>query len=113
MFAGGVSDVSAVIAVSVAQALHALGSARDEAPDPEDVTAGWTGFVVFLLLIAAVVVLGFSLVKQLRKAEAARQAGVFGPVDDEGAGAGPDGGADGGADEDTGTDAGSEPRQSP
>jgi hypothetical protein len=54
----------------------------DQAPEPEDVTAGWTALVVFLLLIAAVAFLGFSLVKQLRKAEAARKAGVYGPVEE-------------------------------
>ena len=37
--------------------------------------AGWTAFVLFLLLIGAVVVLAFSLVKQLRKAQAARTPG--------------------------------------
>jgi hypothetical protein len=59
----------------------------DEGPEPEDVTAGWTALVVFLLLIAAVVFLGFSLVKQLRKAQAAKDAGVFDepdqPTDDK------------------------------
>ena len=50
----------------------------DEAPDDEDVKAGWTAFVLFLLLIAAVVLLAFSLVKQLRKAQAAKDAGVYG-----------------------------------
>ncbi|HCB02908.1 MAG TPA: hypothetical protein DEQ43_01350 [Nocardioides bacterium] len=50
----------------------------DETPKDEDVKAGWTAFVLFLLLIGAVVVLGFSLVKQLRKAEAAKEAGVYG-----------------------------------
>ncbi len=54
----------------------------DPAPEPEEVTAGWTALVIFLLLIAAVVFLGFSLVKQLRKAEAARKAGVYGDVDE-------------------------------
>ena len=49
----------------------------DQAPEPEDVTAGWTALVIFLLLIAAVVFLGFSLVKQLRKAQAAKDAGVY------------------------------------
>ncbi|MGH3361604.1 MAG: hypothetical protein ACRDOM_04020 [Nocardioides sp.] len=49
----------------------------DEAPEPEDVKAGWLALVVFLLLIAAVAFLGFSLVKQLRKAQAAKDAGVF------------------------------------
>ena len=51
---------------------------EDETPKPEDVKAGWTAFVLFLLLLAAVVVLGFSLSKQLRKAQAAKDAGVYG-----------------------------------
>jgi hypothetical protein len=54
----------------------------DQPPEPEDVTAGWTALVVFLLLIAAVVFLGFSLVKQLRKAQAAKDAGVFDEPDE-------------------------------
>ena len=53
-----------------------------QAPDPEDVTAGWTALIVFLLLIAALVVLGFSLTKQLRKAQAAKDAGVYDDSDD-------------------------------
>ncbi len=58
----------------------------DPTPEPEDVKAGWGAFALFLLLIAAVVVLGFSLVKQLRKAQAAKDAGVYGdePVDSGG-----------------------------
>jgi hypothetical protein len=52
--------------------------AADQTPQDEDVKAGWTAFIIFLLLIAAVVVLGFSLVKQLRKAQAAKDAGVYG-----------------------------------
>jgi hypothetical protein len=58
-----------------------LVSAADKTPKDEDVKAGWTALVVFLLLIAAVVVLAFSFVKQLRKAQAAKDAGVYG--DDE------------------------------
>ena len=58
-----------------------------EGPEPEDVKAGWTALVLFLLLIAAVVFLAFSLVKQLRKAQAAKDAGVYDdqdePVDHE------------------------------
>ena len=50
----------------------------DETPKPEDVKAGWTAFVIFLLLAVAVVVLGFSLTKQLRRAQAAKDAGVYG-----------------------------------
>jgi hypothetical protein len=55
--------------------------AADQTPDDKDVTAGWTAFVLFLLLIAAVVVLGFSLAKQLRKAQAAKDAGVYGDTE--------------------------------
>ena len=56
--------------------------AADEVPKDEDVKAGWTALVVFLLLIAAVVVLGFSLFKQLRRAQAAEDAGVYGSDDE-------------------------------
>ena len=57
--------------------------AADPNPEPEDVKAGWGAFALFLLLVAAVVLLGLSLVKQLRKAQAAKDAGVYGdePVD--------------------------------
>ena len=67
----------------------------DQTPKDEDVKAGWTAFVLFLLLIAAVVVLGFSLVKQLRKAQAAEDAGVYGSDDEP---ADSDSDADSGAD---------------
>ena len=50
----------------------------DEAPEPEDVKAGWTAFALFLLLIGAVVLLGFSLTKHLRRAQAAEEAGLYG-----------------------------------
>ncbi len=58
----------------------ALGLVRiaDETPEPEDVKAGWTAFAIFLLLILAVVLLGFSLTKHLRRAQAAEEAGLFG-----------------------------------
>ena len=55
----------------------------DESPEPEDVKAGWTAFAIFLLLAAAVVFLGFSLVKQLRKAQSAKDAGVYGDAPEE------------------------------
>jgi hypothetical protein len=50
----------------------------DQSPQPEDVKAGWTAFAIFILLAVAVALLGFSLVKQLRKAQAAKDAGVYG-----------------------------------
>ena len=42
--------------------------AAQEAPEPEDVKAGWLGFAVWIGLVVAVVLLAFSFVKQLRKA---------------------------------------------
>ena len=49
----------------------------DEAPKDEDVKAGWTAFAIFIGLCLAVALLGFSLVKQLRKAQAAEDAGLY------------------------------------
>ena len=54
------------------------GAASDPVPAPEDVKAGWTALLIFVGLGLAVVFLAFSLVKQLRKAQAARDAGVYG-----------------------------------
>ncbi len=88
-----------------AQAVQLFTERLDEVPVDKDVKAGWTALLIFLLLIGAVVVLGFSLVKQLRKTEANRKAGVFGPVDDA---------ADTAADPvNTDADTGSQPRQTP
>ena len=49
----------------------------DDVPKDEDVKAGWLAFAIFVGLILAVAFLGFSLVKQLRKAQAAEDAGVY------------------------------------
>ena len=81
--------VAPVALVSVA--LVSAGQ-QDPAPEADDVTAGPWGLLVFLALIVATVILMFSFVKQLRKTEQARKAGVFGPVepeDDESDDAGP------------------------
>lgn len=55
----------------------------DPTPKPTEVKAGPLGFAMWIFMILAVVVLAFSLVKQLRKAQAAKDAGVYGdePVD--------------------------------
>ncbi len=50
----------------------------DEPPAPSEVKAGPLGFAVFVFLILAVAVIGWSLVRQLRKAQAAKDAGVYG-----------------------------------
>ncbi|CAA9378656.1 MAG: hypothetical protein AVDCRST_MAG32-1358 [uncultured Nocardioides sp.] len=47
-------------------------------PDDADVKAGPMGFAVFVFLILAVAVIGWSLTRQLRKAQAAKDAGVYG-----------------------------------
>jgi hypothetical protein len=60
-----------------AEVLPFLLRVADAPPKDEDVTAGWLAFAVFAALIVAVVLLGFSLVKQLRKAAAAKEAGVY------------------------------------
>lgn len=49
----------------------------DDVPEPEEVKAGWTAFAVFLLLCVAVALLGWSLTRQLRKAERAKESGVL------------------------------------
>lgn len=54
------------------------GERLDPTPEDKDVTAGWVGFAVFIGLILAVVVIAFSLVRQLRRAQAAKDAGVYG-----------------------------------
>ena len=50
----------------------------DPTPEPTEVKAGPLGFALWIFLILAVVVIGFSLVKHLRKAEAAKDAGLYG-----------------------------------
>ena len=52
--------------------------ADDPTPADNDVVAGPLGFAMWIFMILAVVVLAFSLVKQLRKAQAAKDAGVYG-----------------------------------
>ncbi|TGN64039.1 hypothetical protein EXE59_08800 [Nocardioides eburneiflavus] len=51
---------------------------QDPTPEPTEVKAGPLGFAVWIFMILAVVVIAFSLVKQLRKAQAAKDAGVYG-----------------------------------
>jgi hypothetical protein len=58
----------------------------DPRPKDDEVTAGGTAAAVFIALILAVAFLGWSLVRQLRKAQRAKDAGVYGdePVQPEG-----------------------------
>jgi hypothetical protein len=66
------------VAAVLLPVVHVMGAAVDKTPKDEDVKAGGWGALVFVLLILAVVVLAISFVKQLRKAEAAKKAGVYG-----------------------------------
>ena len=54
------------------------GNNPDPVPADNDVVAGGTALLVFAFLALAVVFLAFSFVKQLRKTQANRDAGVFG-----------------------------------
>ena len=54
--------------------------ADDPVPEDNDVVAGPWGAIVFVALILAGVFLAFSFLKQLRKAQAAKDAGVYGDV---------------------------------
>lgn len=64
-----------------------------DGPKPEDVKAGWTAFIVFLLLLLAVALLGWSLTRQLKKVDRAKEEGVLpsGKAGRRGPGAGGDG----------------------
>lgn len=57
--------------------LQVLLAVEEEGPEANDVVAGWTGLVVLLALALAVGFLGWSLVKQLKKADRAAEAGVY------------------------------------
>jgi hypothetical protein len=52
-------------------------AAADPVPAENDVKAGWVALVVVLLLVVAVVLLLRSFTKQLKKVDAAEEAGVY------------------------------------
>lgn len=47
-------------------------------PEPEDVKAGYTALFLWLGMGVAVALLGWSLTRQLRRTQAAKDAGVYG-----------------------------------
>lgn len=53
----------------------------DKTPTDNKVTAGWGAFGVFMLMVVAVALLGWSLSRHLRKAQRNEEAGVFDPTD--------------------------------
>ena len=58
--------------------LSVLAEDKKKAPDADDVVAGWTGLLVFVLLILAVVAIGWALTRSLRTAQRAKEQGVYG-----------------------------------
>jgi hypothetical protein len=59
-----------------------LAVLADKVPSEDEIGAGWIYAVVFVLLAGAVVFLGFSLTKHLRKARTNADSGAFGKPDD-------------------------------
>jgi len=60
-----------------------LAVASDPRPDDNNVVAGWVGAVVLVALVIAVVFILRSFTKQLKKVDAAQEAGVYGEDDQE------------------------------
>jgi TRAP-type C4-dicarboxylate transport system permease small subunit len=61
----------------------AMALASDPRPDDNNVVAGWLGFAVLIGLIVAVVFILRSFTKQLKKVDAAEEAGAFGQEPDD------------------------------
>jgi hypothetical protein len=59
--------------------LFLLAATVDPTPADNDVVAGPWGFLIFFLLLVAVAFLGWSFRNQLRKADAAAEAGLYDP----------------------------------
>jgi hypothetical protein len=59
-----------------------LAAASDPRPDDNNVVAGWLGFAVLILLIVAVVFILRSFTKQLKKVDAAQEAGLYDDPDE-------------------------------
>jgi hypothetical protein len=62
--------------------LAVLAASSDPPPAANNVVAGWVGAVVMVSLIIAVVLILRSFTKQLKKVNAAEEAGVFGDAPD-------------------------------
>ena len=69
------------VLTALPQVLPSIVTFVDQVPEDNDVTAGWMAFAIFIGLILAVALLGWSLVRQLRKADAAEEAGLYDPSD--------------------------------
>jgi hypothetical protein len=65
-------------------ALHGFVAMVDKTPADRDVKAGWPAFGLFIGLVLAVAVLGWSLTKHLKKAKLNADSGAFGDEDKPG-----------------------------
>ena len=64
--------------LTVSSLLQLSDSSSTRQIEPEDVKAGYTALLLWLAMAVAVGLLGWSLVRQLRKTQAAKEAGVYG-----------------------------------
>ncbi|MBF4163561.1 hypothetical protein [Nocardioides acrostichi] len=70
--------IPATLALVASDAVTLLVRLADPIPDDNDVKAGWGAFALFIGLFVVVGLLGWSLTKQLRKADDAKRRGVYG-----------------------------------
>jgi hypothetical protein len=63
---------------AVALLVSGLAAYADKVPSEDQIGAGWWYFLVFVGLAGAVIFLGFSLTKHLRKARTNAEHGAFG-----------------------------------
>jgi hypothetical protein len=70
--------------MSIWTVLAAVPFLVEEGPAPEDVKAGWLGFTVWIALVLAVVLLGLSLRKHLKRVNFEEQPDTDGPADPAG-----------------------------
>ena len=70
-----------LLVTDLADLADTVVQAADQAPEPEDVTAGWAAFAIFIGLIVALALLGWSLSKRLRGAQRSADEGRYDPSD--------------------------------
>lgn len=64
--------------LTLATWLSAAADAPRPVPEPEEVKAGYTALLLWVAMIVAVGLLGWSLVRQLRRTQQAKANGVYG-----------------------------------
>lgn len=64
--------------VQTLNALLVLADDPAQIPEPEDVKAGWTALVIWLTMAVVVGLLGWSMIRRLKRSLQSRDAGVYG-----------------------------------